>query len=254
MACSLGLPQFATKERLAPIAVGNDLWERPEKGAACGMCFKVWMLPPPRDGRLVEKQCFEDGFSKDPTCPGRGEGSYIESAEEDWAWGAKIHEDEDLPYFIGIAVDWAVEGIELPYGVSYVMKSGGASNLGNWPVKVAVIPCPVGSNTLEYSFMDFGSEGGNTYNKKLMVAGQRAAISGVDFLLEDGEWYMGSRSGDGFWVTPPGIKHSPNKFLSVRIWCALNLQPTIEAELVPNQMLCRYQDPGCKRFVGRAQC
>lgn len=254
MGCSLNFPRFARKERLAPVAVGTELFSDPEKGAACGMCLKVWMVPPPRDGRLVERVCFKDAYTSIPECPGRGEGSYIKSVSQPWAWRAKVYDDEDLPYFIAIAMDWAAEGIELPHGISYVTKGEDASKLGNWPLKVAVIPCPVGDFTMEYAFMTYGSESSNTWNKKLMIMGQRTVISGVDFLLEDGEWYLGTRSGDGYWMTPPGIRHDPSKPISVRIWCGLNLQPTIEPELIPNKMLCKYQDPNCKPFVGLAQC
>lgn len=64
MACSLNMPTFARKQKLAPVAVGTDLFSEPEKGSACGMCMKIWMLPPPRDGRLVDRACFEDGYTR----------------------------------------------------------------------------------------------------------------------------------------------------------------------------------------------
>lgn len=123
-----------------------------------------------------------------PECPGRGSGSYIKSAPKNWGWKTKVYEDEDLPYIIAIAVDWAAEGIKLAHGVSFIAKNKDASKLGNWPLKVAVIPCPVGSGTLQYAFMTYGGDSSNTWNKKLMIQGQRTIVSGVDFLLEDGEW------------------------------------------------------------------
>lgn len=58
MACSFHLPLFARDQQLAPLGVYDALWLKPEAGAVCGMCLKVW-LPEGTDSPACTDENYE---------------------------------------------------------------------------------------------------------------------------------------------------------------------------------------------------
>lgn len=64
------------------------------------------------------------------------------------------------------------------------------------------------------------------------------------------------RSGDGYWELPEGLKFSldASKPVDVRVTCSDGSPPKTELGLLPEDMLCAYQDPLCARKVGTIQC
>lgn len=77
----------------------------------------------------------------------------------------------------------------------------------------------------------------------------------LDSMLPLTEKMCACRSGDNYWE--PGnldITLNATDPVDVRIYCADGQPPKIEPGLIPAQMLCAYQDPGCQPFMGTIQC
>ncbi|GMH44612.1 hypothetical protein BSKO_12564 [Bryopsis sp. KO-2023] len=248
MACSFDLPKFAVQERLAPLGVFDELWFNPEPAAVCGMCLKVW-LPNGTDAPA----CHTQDYETQPDCPGRGDSPWSEKASEPWAWSSPVYWDEKDPYIYAIIVEWYDVDVPHKYGIAYATQGRSPQGMGNWPVRYKAVPCPVSSFTLEYSLVRYEGET-NLYSRKLMIAGQRTPITAVEIFLEDGKWHKAERTADGFWSHNGGIKHSRDSPFDLKIWCTGNPQPAIEKGLVPSEMMCIYQDPDCKRTIGKVQC
>eukprot|EP01025_Chloroclados_australasicus_P014009 TRINITY_DN16558_c0_g3_i1.p1 TRINITY_DN16558_c0_g3~~TRINITY_DN16558_c0_g3_i1.p1 ORF type:complete len:387 (-),score=29.42 TRINITY_DN16558_c0_g3_i1:570-1730(-) len=258
MSCSMNMPKFALQEKIAPFGVSDFLWAYPEAGATCGMCLKVYL---PSEDVLV--QC--DDVKSKPNCIGSGSAPYSSFSTAPWAWESPLYFDPDLSlnYIIGIVVEWYDLDVPLPYGISYLTQGQDTQGFGSWPVQISAIECPVGKHAMEYAFISLGSLTQNIYNKKLQIAGNRMPILSVEIYLGN-NWYTMKRTGndddgdypdgDGHWMSPAGVFHNPRTPLSLRIWCAGSSETVLENALVPNDMMCEYQDPKCIRFVGTAQC
>eukprot|EP01023_Acetabularia_acetabulum_P047433 TRINITY_DN4996_c0_g2_i1.p1 TRINITY_DN4996_c0_g2~~TRINITY_DN4996_c0_g2_i1.p1 ORF type:complete len:397 (+),score=57.76 TRINITY_DN4996_c0_g2_i1:138-1328(+) len=261
MSCSMNMPQFALQNQVAAFGVSDMYWAYPEAGATCGMCFKIYL-----ESGVASDKCDLKNYKKFSDCPGAGQASYAEYAQEDWAWNARIYTEQSTgrQYLIGISVEWYDLYAPLPYGISYLTKGKLSSGMGSWPVEIQAVECPVGEYKIEYAFIDLNSQDDNLYNKKLQIAGASRPITSVQIKLQDGKWYSMFRSGDktdglypdgdGHWQSPPGLKHSLDEELDLKITCAGSKEAIYERNLIPATIMCKRQDPNCKRAFGTVQC
>eukprot|EP01023_Acetabularia_acetabulum_P034957 TRINITY_DN328_c0_g1_i12.p1 TRINITY_DN328_c0_g1~~TRINITY_DN328_c0_g1_i12.p1 ORF type:complete len:479 (-),score=59.53 TRINITY_DN328_c0_g1_i12:232-1668(-) len=261
MSCSMNMPKFALEQNVAPFGVSDMYWAYPVPGATCGMCFKVYFNP-----GVPSDRCNTLQFKQFPECPGIGYAPYAQYASEDWAWNARIYTEPETgrQYLIGINVEWYDLFVPLPYGISYLTKGQSPNGMGSWPIEIQATECPVGDYTIEYAFIDLNSEDSNKYNKKLQISGQSRPITSVEIKLQDGNWYSMFISGDqsdgvypdsdGHWMSPPGVIHSMDEAVDLKITCAGSSEVIYEYGFIPNNMLCKYQDANCVRVFGQAQC
>lgn len=90
----------------------------------------------------------------------------------------------------------------------------------------------------------------------MQVVGQRIPLSAVQLRLQDGHWHDMKLSGDGYWQPSAGLSFAqdPKAPVDVRVYCSDGSEPKVQAGLVPDSMLCAYQDPACPAVQGTIQC
>lgn len=266
MACAMNMPRFTNESGVVPIAVANELFGTPEKGATCSMCLRIYMP-------LNYTDCGKNSNGRDPYCQGKGLYPYYKNIEQPWAWSGKIMYDNEtsLYYFTALIIEWFDRAQLLPYQLTMPTQGKGPTgNFGDWPIKYKGVPCPVGKRGIEIQFLDFSRPtpanssicnnqfgvpcGGSKVSSpgeplgylKVLLASTRIPISGMEYYV-DGKWQTMGRSGDGFWQPGKGVSYStlnPNNALPLKIFCTDGSKP-LTTTVVPAKMLCSYQDPYC---------
>mmetsp|Transcript_15933 Transcript_15933/g.47919 ORF Transcript_15933/g.47919 Transcript_15933/m.47919 type:complete len:373 (+) Transcript_15933:97-1215(+) len=265
MACAMNMPTWAKPAGVVPIAVADELFGTPEKGATCSMCLRIY-LP-----LTYPTNCTD--HVTNPYCNGAGTANYLTKISEPWAWSGKIQYDPlvNMVYFTALIIEWFDREQILPYALTMPTQGIPIDGFGDWPVKYKAVPCPVGKRGIEVQFLDFskpipvdkgicnnqfgGPCGGSQVQHpgkplgylKLMLVSQRIPISLVEYFAK-GRWNTMKRSGDGYWQPGKGAAYdtntSPNAKMRLRIYCTDGSAPK-EATVVPAKMLCSYQDPYC---------
>eukprot|EP01025_Chloroclados_australasicus_P011186 TRINITY_DN1483_c0_g1_i12.p1 TRINITY_DN1483_c0_g1~~TRINITY_DN1483_c0_g1_i12.p1 ORF type:complete len:529 (-),score=39.22 TRINITY_DN1483_c0_g1_i12:1725-3311(-) len=261
MSCSMNMPRFALDKKIAPFGVSDMYWAYPLPGATCGMCFKVFL----KQGEFTDV-CNTTSFKQYPQCPGNGNASYADYASQNWAWNSPIYKDEvtSEPYLLGINVEWYDLFVPLPYGISYLTKGKSPIGMGSWPIEIQAVECPVGNYTMEFAFIDLKDDTENKKNKKLQVAGNSMPITAIEIKLVDGNWHQmflsGDKSdgiypdGDGHWMSPWTVWHNLDLPVDLKIFCAGSSVPVYEYNIIPQNIMCQYQDTQCKRMISSVQC
>lgn len=150
MACCMNLPAFAWEMGVAPLGVGNDLWFGPSRGATCGMCLQVFMPKGLSD-------CSNPDTN--PECAGTGTMPYDNNVAQPWAYGAKIHYDQDLKmnYFIGMVIEWFDRNQSLSSAITYPAQGRNIDDFGSWPVQWRAVACPVSHYTMDFQFQNLSA-------------------------------------------------------------------------------------------------